>query len=106
LYGGEGPDWWYFVENGQHVAFYTRASLAVLAVHFGYRLASNGRDLHLFSLEPVTDRLLRGVERSGRRLARKYESKHGSRNGEDFERVTQMLAEDWAKEPGGVTSGD
>ena len=31
LYAGEGPDWWYLGEDGQHVAFYTRRSLEISA---------------------------------------------------------------------------
>ena len=30
LYNGEAPDWWYFTDNGQHVAFYTRRSLELI----------------------------------------------------------------------------
>src|SRR5262245_5948220 len=40
LYSGQAADWWYFTENGQHVAFYTRPSLEFIARHHGYRLAS------------------------------------------------------------------
>lgn len=42
--------WWYYgLEHGQHVGFFSRRSLQWLAGRLGKRLASNGSDLHLFS---------------------------------------------------------
>jgi hypothetical protein len=46
------PDWWYYMpSSGQHISFYTHASLRVLADRFGKHLLSVG-DYHLFSREP------------------------------------------------------
>jgi hypothetical protein len=44
-------DWWYYApETGQHVSFYSRRSLTVLAAQLGMFTASNrGRSLHLFT---------------------------------------------------------
>jgi len=43
-------DWWYFVpETGQHISFYTKQSLQVIADHFGCNVYSNSRDLHLLT---------------------------------------------------------
>jgi hypothetical protein len=43
-------DWWYFVpESGQHVAFYNRKALELLAAKFDCRLYTNGQNLHLFT---------------------------------------------------------
>ena len=37
LYRGEGPDWWYLAPgHGQHVFFYTRAAMDLVAQRFGY----------------------------------------------------------------------
>ncbi|HEY2328514.1 MAG TPA: class I SAM-dependent methyltransferase [Verrucomicrobiae bacterium] len=49
------PDeWWYFgLEHGQHIAFYTRASLESMAAQFGCRLVTNGTDFHVFTRKPV-----------------------------------------------------
>jgi hypothetical protein len=42
--------WWYYgLEHGQHVSFYTRRSLRILGEKFGLQLTSNGEQLHLFS---------------------------------------------------------
>jgi len=43
-------DWWYYgVEHGQHIAFYTRKSLELLGGRFGYNFATDGSDWHIFS---------------------------------------------------------
>ena len=42
--------WWYYVlEHGQHIAFYTIRSLGVLAKRFGLQLYTNGESLHLLT---------------------------------------------------------
>jgi hypothetical protein len=47
-------DWWYFgLEHGQHVALYTRKSLDALARRFGFQMATNGDDLHIFSKRAI-----------------------------------------------------
>jgi len=84
LYNGEAPDWWYFTDNGQHVAFYTRRSLELIGSKYGYRLATNGRDLHLFSKVPVPDRLLDKCRKHRQKLARRYRKQFGSRMETDF----------------------
>jgi hypothetical protein len=91
LYQGEAPDWWYFGEDGQHVAFYTRRSLEIIGRRHGYHLASNGCDLHLFSRERVSDRLLDACRKSCEKLAQEYREKHGSRTMPDFEEITRRF---------------
>jgi len=45
-------DWWYFSPaTGQHISFYTKASLEVVAHRFGRHLLSQG-PFHLFTTEP------------------------------------------------------
>lgn len=84
LYNGEAPDWWYFTDNGQHVAFYTRTSLEEIGKHYGYRLSTNGRDLHLFSKEDVRDRVLESCRKNRQKLAQRHRKKYGSRTETDF----------------------
>ena len=53
-------DWWYYgLEHGQHIAFYSRKSLELLAGRFGYHFATDDADmhtdLHVFSRKPVSD---------------------------------------------------
>lgn len=48
-------EWWYYaLESGQHVAFYTRKALEQLGAQFGMRLFTNGRNLHLLTKNPVS----------------------------------------------------
>ncbi len=48
--GDPGKDWWYFVpEGGQHISFYTRKSLQIIADKLGYHLTTNGSFYHIFS---------------------------------------------------------
>lgn len=47
-------DWWYYaLEAGQHITFYTPRSLDILAAHFGLRRVSSG-PYHLFTSEAVS----------------------------------------------------
>ncbi len=42
--------WWYYgLDHGQHLAFYTRQTLNWLARHFGLHVYSDGRSLHLLT---------------------------------------------------------
>jgi Methyltransferase domain len=71
-------EWWYYApETGQHVSFYTAAALRIIAERLDMRLATNGRNLHVLSKEPVSDALvrmassskLRGIAAAAVRLA-------------------------------------
>ena len=48
-------DWWYYApEHGQHIGFYSLQTLDHLARRYGRHLLSDGRNLHLFSSQPVS----------------------------------------------------
>ncbi len=51
LHNGTPPDdWWYFApEGGQHITFYTKKSLRILADKIGMKFSTNGRNIHIFS---------------------------------------------------------
>jgi hypothetical protein len=55
LHNGNPPlDWWYFVpEGGQHVVFYTKKSLQILARENGLKLSTNNINLHIMSRYPI-----------------------------------------------------
>lgn len=43
LFTGQGPDWWYLApESGQHVFFYSREALELVAAKHGYTLLTSG----------------------------------------------------------------
>jgi hypothetical protein len=67
LLPGEPPpigQWWYYgLEHGQHVSFYTSAALAELASHYGLHFVTDGNSLHLFSQCRVSPPLFRFILR-------------------------------------------
>jgi hypothetical protein len=47
-------NWWYYgLDHGQHVSFYTLQALATLAKKSDLRLSTNGRNLHLLTRKSV-----------------------------------------------------
>lgn len=57
---------YYAPESGQHIGFFTRSALEVMAERLGRRLSSNGRNLHVLADAPVSERLLRMLRRPKR----------------------------------------
>lgn len=84
----ELSDWWYFLPStGQHIAFYTRSSLELLAQRFGRHLLSRG-PYHLFTSVPKSRRRFRLA--SDFRISRllNMTKRRPSLIGQDFEEVT------------------
>ncbi|HEY9112538.1 MAG TPA: methyltransferase domain-containing protein [Rhodanobacteraceae bacterium] len=86
-------EWHYYApETGQHVGFFTRASLQALAEKLGRHFATDGRMLHAFTTEPLDPRWLRIVakQRRARRLL-KLTRKRPPLTWRDAETLTQAL---------------
>jgi hypothetical protein len=48
------PDWWYLgPEHGQHIGFFRRTTLDWMARKLQCHVATDGRSLHMFSLDPM-----------------------------------------------------
>jgi hypothetical protein len=46
--------WWYYgIDHGQHISFYTLNSLQAIAERFGLSLTTNGRNIHLFTKRKI-----------------------------------------------------
>lgn len=57
--------WWYYaLEGGQHVSFYTMVSLTMLAERLGMELVSDGRSVHAFCAKGALPRLTREMIRN------------------------------------------
>lgn len=57
-------EWWYYgPEHGQHIAFYTRKSLALLGERFGLDFYTNGASMHLFTDKRISRPLFLGLAR-------------------------------------------
>lgn len=79
--------WWYYgAEHGQHLAFFTKRTLANLARELGLNFATNGRNLHLFSRRPVSSLLFRVLT-----------SAHGAMLSTVFLRRRSLLADDFQR---------
>ncbi len=82
------PNWWYYaVRGGQHVSFYTPASLQKFAEHFGRYVISSG-GYHLFTCQPMNATKFRLAcgERTSSLVNRLYRRK--SLMGSDFEALS------------------
>jgi hypothetical protein len=85
--------WWYYgLDHGQHISFYTPRSLAILAGHCGLRLYSEG-SLHLMTEGRLSPAVFRTLVRNGaaaevlRRFLRRRQRKR-SLLAEDYEKLT------------------
>lgn len=87
LYNGAGEDWWYFSDDGQHVAVYSRASLQFLARQHGFSLMTDGSHLHLLTRRRLRRGTLKSCFKSRYRLSARYRKRHGSRIFSDFEQM-------------------
>lgn len=57
-------EWWYYApEGGQHISFFSPRALQVVAERVGMHLASNGRNVHVFSKARISPRLVRTISR-------------------------------------------
>jgi hypothetical protein len=57
-------NWWYYVpEQGQHISFYTRKSLEVIAERFGLTLVTDGESRHLLTDRRVSPLLFNIVSK-------------------------------------------
>lgn len=55
-------DWWYYLpDTGQHISFYSKKSLELLATQYDRRLVSCGRGLHFFTKSTVSEAFIRWV---------------------------------------------
>jgi len=83
-------EWWYYVpETGQHISFFTKDTLCIIANKFNRHLLSSG-SYHLFSKKPTNAALYRLVTRL--RIARTLNAviKRPSLIDTDFARMKQI----------------
>lgn len=92
-HGNRPGEWHYYApETGQHVGFFTQASLQAVAKKLGRHFASDGKMLHAITAEPLDPRWLRLVSkpRRARRLL-KLLRKRPALTWRDAETLTQAL---------------
>jgi hypothetical protein len=93
LYEGQGGTWWYFLENGQHVAVYTLQSLDLIAKKFGYHFYSDF-DFHLFSRAKQRPRIIKQLRGHRDKFALKYRKRYGSKIEQDVSSVFATTTSD------------
>lgn len=102
-------DWWYLApETGQHIAFYTQASLQKLADRFGLYFYTNGKTLHLFTEKPFASNplgvqqrkaglMVRGLKKLKRIVSKPKAQEERSLLQADFEWVKQKVQYELSK---------
>ncbi|MFZ0566293.1 MAG: class I SAM-dependent methyltransferase [Chlamydiales bacterium] len=75
LYQGEDQNWWYFLPNGQHVQFYSKKGLEVLAKRHGYFVQSTGNRFHLFSRTPESPKFLKNLLKISSKIEKRAKGK-------------------------------
>ncbi|TLD42257.1 MAG: Methyltransferase type 11 [Candidatus Jettenia ecosi] len=57
-------DWWYYgLDHGQHVSFYSQKSLSIIAEKFNLNIYSNGRSFHLLAEKKISPFLFNVLSR-------------------------------------------
>jgi hypothetical protein len=89
------PDqWWYYgLEHGQHVSFYTMRSLAAIGDHFGLNLVSDGNSMHLLSTKRVQPALFRLLTRPAILAAVGFLARRKSLLPKDYFKITGRTLE-------------
>ena len=89
-------EWWYLApETGQHIAFYSKESLAILAKKNDLNLYTNGTTLHLLTRKKVNPLFFKLLTLYKVALLYCYlKSKNNSLLIQDFEYVKQLLTQE------------
>jgi len=88
-------DWWYFIpETGQHIAFYTEASLHIIAKRFNTTYHKINGNLHLFTQNKINRNLLQSfmISLAWRTIYKKvFLKKRTSLLGPDHEKMLRKM---------------
>lgn len=86
LYQGQDASWWYLLEDGQHLQFYSKEGLELVAKNFNYHFCTEGSTYHLFSKKRLPSNFLKKICKKALKASsqRRAQKKWGSRTQEDF----------------------
>jgi hypothetical protein len=99
--------WWYFApEAGQHIGFFTRRSLELVAERLGLRLSSNGRNLHVLAPGRISGTLLRALRKPTRARVLSLAGRRRSLAHRDAHELQQQLREQKLQEHQQSTASD
>lgn len=96
--------WWYYgLEHGQHVSFYTRRTLAAIAERFSLHLCTNGRSLHLLTERPIPSWAFAAISWRPAAVLLNSFSRRTSLIDADYERIMKSLDRGRVENHGGGT---
>lgn len=87
LYAGQDKSWWYFNQDGQHIQFYSKKAMFLIAEKYNYHYQSDGSTYHLFSQKRLPRAYLKRVLRASWCVFKKAHRQWASRTVEDSQRT-------------------
>lgn len=85
-------DWWYIsAETGQHVAFYSKKSLEILAKKYGLTCYTNNRDLHFLTNKKISTSLFKLITKPKIALAFYLLSRKRSLQQKDYNFLLNLM---------------
>lgn len=89
----EPETWWYYgLEHGQHIAFYSLKTLAFIAEKNGLNFCTNGSFLHLFTSREISNRQFNRVLKNSKKIRVKIKQRMPSKINSDMEYMKALLA--------------
>lgn len=93
-------DWYYYgITHGQHISFYSPATLSYLARRFGCNVYSNGFNTHLFTKKVITPARFRKALRPGYFARRKIRKRLTSRTQADHDLIVEKKRQGRTPQP-------
>ncbi len=91
LYKGQGSDWWYFLNDGQHVQLYSKEGLWSLAKKHNYCFYTDGDSFHLFTKERQEANIMKKMAKLGPKSEIKAKEKWGCRIFDDHKKLLALF---------------
>lgn len=86
----EPENWWYYALNGgQHISFYSYKTLKYIATKFNLNLLSNGQNIHLLTRKGISNKKYNILLKSSSLLNYYIKTKMKSKTIEDFNRFAK-----------------
>lgn len=86
--------WWYYsLETGQHIAFFSLKTLQHIAREFGMNLHSNGHNLHMLSVKQFPNLMFKALSKQKVAGLIRLFTRRRSVTSEDYKRLTSKRTE-------------
>jgi len=85
-------EWWYYgLQHGQHISFYSTKTLQVIADRFGLQYYSNGKYFHLFSIKKILKGVFAIISQPKTAKLLSFMLSRKSRLPADFEKFSKII---------------